>query len=150
MQVERPKLACNTSMPESEREIGREATPESQSKVINTREELRDFAKSTRMQIEGNTFKADIMLMRTFAERVELMAEEFPELELTPFQKRLLWNALGGIDYMLFEDAKEETETGQEVTRHGDYAARSHRINLTLLQVYSFLHDLEGPHKEAA
>jgi hypothetical protein len=88
--------------------------------------------------------------MRTFAERVELMAEEFPELELTPFQKRLSWNALGGIDYMLFDDAKEETETGQEVTRHGDYAAKSHRINLTLLQVYSFLHELEGPHKEAA
>jgi hypothetical protein len=54
-------------MPESEREIGREATPESQSKVINTREELRDFAKSTRMQIEGNTFKADIMLHYAYA-----------------------------------------------------------------------------------
>ncbi len=137
-------------MPESEREIEREVIPESQSTVINTREELRDFAKGQRMQIEGNKFEADIVLMRSFAERVELMAEEFPGLELTPFQKRLLWNALGGMDYMLFEDAQEETETGQEVTRHGDYAAKSHQINLTLLQVYSFLHDLEAHYKKAA
>jgi len=150
MRVESSGLACNTSMGESEREIGREATPESQTKVINTREELRDFAKSQRMQIEGNKFKSDTMLMRSFAERVEKMAEEFPELELSPFQKQLLWNALGGADYILFSDAQEETVTGQETTKHGDYAAKSHQINLTLLQVYSFLHELEPIHNKAA
>ncbi len=121
-------------------ESGREVTVESeQAQKYNTRWNLLEFARQQRGEFKFNKVDRHTLL---FPRDVEAMAEEFPELELTPFQKQLLLDSLEVVHRIVLENAVQERDT-KPGPDQGDSLAIHAQIESTLLQVYSFLHNLE-------
>src|SRR6266852_5883355 len=127
-------------MVESER--GAMAHVESEKvREFNVQWNLRELARRQRMEYKFNRVEGDTHAI-FLPQEIEEMAEEFPDLELTPFQKRLLYGSLGAIQKRVFENAIKERDSGQDLDPDGKMAMTAH-IESTLLQVYSFLHGLE-------
>jgi len=127
-------------MPESERGGMSPAELEPVNK-LNARWNIREFVQGQRREFKYNRLESTYA--QVLPDEIEQMAEEFPELELTPFQKRLLWDSLGTIQKRVFENAIKERDSRHEIDQDENMAMATH-VQSTLLQVYGFLHSLEA------